>query len=171
MSSLDALRGGGPFVVDVLVDFEAEDLAPRLERSQVLYWRHRPSDSFGARVRRAFGFYSGESSLGAAVRVTSGEEADRLLFGTTLWDAEFSFFPVPATPLDQLPDPHFEIPGFAAAVGWTLNQDLGSETWLVTAQRADALDEVCATLSRAFEREGLACHTELAPPEVYGPVD
>lgn len=168
IAALDAIRDGKPLVLDVLVELEAVVLEPKLEASSVLLWRSRPSASFGARVRRSLGFYSGESRLAAAVRVDSGAALDALLPDTALWDAEFTIYPQPELRLTDLPDPHFEVPGFASRVAWTLNQDATHDSWLVTAQGEQSLDMVCATLKRAFEKEQLTSTTAAAPDEVFG---
>ncbi len=168
VAALDAVRAGGPLVLDLLVEFEAEDLEPRLAKAKVLHWRSRRSQQLGARVRRGLGIYSGESTLGVAVEVANGAELEALLVGTTLWDAELSIYPPPARPLMHLPDPHSDIPAFAAATAWSLHQDTGTESWLVTARGVEALDAVCSTLKRAFEQQGLPATLEDAPPAVYG---
>jgi len=168
VAALDEVRGGGPLVLDLLVDFEAEDIEPRLEAAKPLLWRAHRKKDLGARLRRTLGFYSGESNVAAAVQVASGAEVSSLLVGSVLWDSEFSLYPPPQTPLGELPDPHFEIPGFAIAAEWTLNQDTGSESWLVTARDEATLRNVCGWLKRTFEAQGLPSAFADAPPEVFG---
>jgi len=168
---LDAIAEGKPLVLDLLVDIEAIVLEPKVEASTVLHWRSRPSTNLSARVMRSLGFYSGESTLAAAVQVANGAELMALLPNTALWDAEFSIYPVPDRPVAQLPDPHFEVPRFAAAVGWTLMQDAASESWLITARGEPTLDMVCATLTRAFAKASLQATTRPAPDELYSGVE
>lgn len=163
IQALDAIREGRPLVIDLLVDMEAAALEPRLETSNVLLWRSRPSTGFGARVRRTLGFYSGESTLAAAVQVETGAELDALLPDTALWDAEFTIFPPPQKALTELPDPHFEVPGFAAAVRWSVSQDAASEGWMVTALGTEGLDMVCGTLTKTFSLQGLGSSLQETP--------
>jgi hypothetical protein len=168
VTALDDLRDGKPLVLDVLVDLEAVVLEPKLERSTVLLWRSRPSTSLGARVRRSLGFYSGESRLAAAVLLENGAALDAFLPDTALWDAEFTIYPQPDFDLGELPDPHFEVPGFASRIAWTLSQDASHEPWLVTAQTEQSLELVFETLKRAFVQQQLTSTTSAAPDKVYG---
>jgi hypothetical protein len=162
-SAVEAMREGHPVVVDFLVDIEAELLEPIISAAKVLHWRSRPSKEFGARVRRALGFYSGESTLAAAVVIDNAAHLESILRGEILWDCEFTIYPQPTEPISGLPDPHFDISGFATHVGWSLNQDSGSDSWLVTGLGAAGVDMVCATLSRTFSAQGLVCSTAAGP--------
>jgi len=167
-AALDEVRGGGPLVLDLLVDFEAEDIEPRLEAAKPVLWRAHRSKDLGARMRRTLGFYSGESNVAAAVEVRDAAAVNALLVGSVLWDSEFSLYPPPAKPLAELPDPHYEIPGFAIAAEWTLNQDTGTESWLVTARDAATLERVCTALKNAFDAHALPNSFADAPEGVFG---
>lgn len=161
--ALEAMREGRPLVLDLLVDMEAEMLEPIVAAAKVLHWRSRPSKEFGARVRRLLGFYSGESTLAVALVLENAEQLETILRGDVMWDCEFTIYPQPEKELSSLPDPHFDITGFAVNVGWSLNQDAGSEAWLVTGLGAEGVDTVCATLSRTFAAQSLECSTAEAP--------
>lgn len=162
-SAIEAMRDGQPMVLDLLVDLEAEMLEPIVDAAKVLHWRSRPSKEFGARVRRLLGFYSGESTLAAAVLIESPEQLESLLRGDVLWDCEFTIYPQPAAELSQLPDPHFDVAGFAVNVAWSLMQDSGTDTWLVTGLGTAGVDMVCGTLMRTFAEQRLTSSTAEAP--------
>jgi hypothetical protein len=166
--AVDTLANGSSLVFDVLVDVQAPAVEPRLAGAEVALWRSRPSNSFGARVRRTMGFYSGESRLAAAVVVGSGEMVSALLPDTALWDSEFALYPRPSQPLGQLPDPHFELSGFASHAQWSVSQDATHESWLVTGSTQAEVERVCAVLVQAFGALGLNSTTALAPAAVYG---
>ncbi len=162
-ATVEAMREGRPLVLDLLVDLEAEMLEPIIDAAKVLHWRSRPSKEFGARVRRTLGFYSGESTLAAAIEIQSAEQLESLLRGDVIWDCEFTIYPLPEKSLAELPDPHFDVGGFAGHVGWSVMQDSGSETWMVTGLGDAGVDAVCATLTKTFEQAGLTSSTDVAP--------
>lgn len=162
-AAVEAMREGRAIVLDLLVDLEAEMLEPIVDAAKVLHWRSRPSKDFGARVRRTLGFYSGESTLAAAIEIQSAQQLESLLRGDVIWNCEFTIYPLPEKPLAELPDPHFDVAGFAVHVGWSVMQDSGSETWMVTGLGDEGVDAVCATLSKSFEQAGLSCSTAAAP--------
>lgn len=163
-SAVEAMREQGrPLVLDLLVDMEAEMLEPIVDAAKVLHWRSRPSKEFGARVRRALGFYSGESTLAAAVQIENAEQLESLLRGDVLWDCEFTIYPLPDKKLSELPDPHFDVAGFAVNVGWSLMQDSGTDTWMVTGLGDAGVDMVCATLTQTFAQQKLTSSTADAP--------
>jgi hypothetical protein len=165
--ALDAVSDGSPLVLDLLVELEAEHMEARLAGAEVLHWRSRPSTSVGARMRRTMGFYSGESTLCAAVRVPTGDALVGLLVGNTLWEGELSIYPPPTAELRTLPDPHFEIAGFAACAAWTINQDAGTDSWLLTGLTEQSLERLSTALARAFQGQGLPARLKDAPPEVF----
>lgn len=166
-ASIETLRAGGSLALDLLVELEAVVLEPRVEAAHVLHWRSRPSNSIGARVRRTLGFYSGESRLAAAVELKDGAALAHFLPGTALWDAEFTLYPVPKTAIGELPDPHFQVAGFAAQVRWSVNQDAGNDSWLLTAQDEQTLTQLSSTLTQAFASAGLASSLADAPSAVF----
>ena len=162
-SAVEAMREGRPMVLDLLVDMEAEMLEPIVDAATVLHWRSRPSKEFGARVRRMLGFYSGESTLAAAVLIENAAQLESLLRGDVLWDCEFTIYPQPEKKLSELPDPHFVVAGFAVHVGWSLMQDSGTDTWMATGLGDAGVDMVCGTLTQTFTQQGLTCSTAPAP--------
>ncbi len=162
-SAVEALRDGKPVILDLLVDMEAEMLEPVVDAAKVLHWRSRPSKEFGARVRRLMGFYSGESTLAAAIVIDNAEHLESLLRADVLWDCELTIYPQPEKSLADLPDPHFDVGGFAGNVRWSLMQDSGTDTWMVTGQSSHDVESVCAKLSSAFTANGLTSSTADAP--------
>lgn len=157
VSAIAHVSDGAPVIIDLLVDLEAVMLEPIVEAANVVHWRSRPSRSFGARARRLLGFYSGESTLGAAVQLAGPAQLSTLLVGDVLWNCEFTVYPPPDRAVSELPDPHFHVPGFARHVAWSLMQDAGSEAWMVTALDQSTLSRVCAALTQAFTSAGLPC--------------
>lgn len=162
-TALDGIAQGSPLILDLLVDIESVMLEPVVEAANVIHWRSRPSKGFGARARRLLGFYSGESTLAAAVQVTRGAEVDALLVGDTLWDCEFTIYPPPDRPLSELPDPHFDVPGFSGHVPWAIMQDSASDSWMVTARDEADLRRVSEALLAAFTALGLPATLATGP--------
>lgn len=163
-AAIDLLRGDRPVIIDLLIDIEAVALEPHLAAANVVHWRSRPSMGFGARARRLLGFYSGESTLAAAVQAETGAQAVDLMPRETLWDCEFTIYPPPDRPVGELPDPHFHVPGFCGHVRWAVMQD-SSDSWLLTAVDEATLAKVCQVLTASFEAAGLT--TSLAPGPVF----
>jgi hypothetical protein len=167
VGALDGIQAGKPIILDLLVELEAAVLEPKVEASSVVLWRARPSQSMGARIRRKLGFYSGESSLAAAIELRTSDQVNDFLVDTALWDAEFCLYSPTTRPLTELPDPHYDVANFAGHTRWSLNQDAGNESWLLTSVDDATLEMVTTNLRRAFSAEGLDSHLRAAPPAVF----